>query len=149
MTAFVQIVVNVPAVSGVFDYAVPEALLEKVGVGHLVIVPFGKQTVQGVVFRFIHQASVPEVKEIIELVDAVPVMTQAQIVLAEAMGESTLSPLASVVGLFLPAGLNQQVETIYQLRITDSASQKSTIESRLLKLLQERGPLRGRRERMT
>ena len=149
MTAFVQIVVNVPAVSGVFDYAVPEALLEKVGVGHLVIVPFGKQTVQGVVFRFIHQPSVPEVKEIIELVDAVPVMTQAQIVLAEAMGESTLSPLASVVGLFLPAGLNQQVETIYQLRITDSASQKSTIESRLLKLLQERGPLRGRRGRMT
>src|SRR3989304_2912232 len=119
MTTFVQIVVNVPAVSGIFDYAVPGNLLGKVGVGHLVIVPFGKQTVQGVVFRFIDQPSVPEIKEIIELVDPVPVMTQAQIVLAEAMGESTLSPLASVVSLFLPARLNRQVETIYHLRITD------------------------------
>ncbi|MGZ9223450.1 MAG: primosomal protein N' family DNA-binding protein, partial [Anaerolineales bacterium] len=144
MTTFVQIVVNVPAVSGIFDYAIPESLIGKVGVGHLVIVPFGNQAVQGVVFRFIDQPSVPEVKEILELVDPIPVMTQAQIALAEAMAESTLSPLAAVVGLFLPAGLSQQVDTIYDLRIPDYASQKSTIESRLIKLLQERGPLRGR-----
>ena len=144
MTTFVQIVVNVPAVSGIFDYAVPGNLLGKVGVGHLVIVPFGKQTVQGVVFRFIDQPSVPEIKEIIELVDPVPVMTQAQIVLAEAMGESTLSPLASVVSLFLPTGLSQEADVIYQLRITEYVPQKSTIELRLIKILQERGPLRGR-----
>ena len=69
MTPFVQIVVNVPAVTGVFDYSVPESLAGKVGVGHLVIVPFGKQTVQGVVLRFVDQPSVRDVKEIIELVD--------------------------------------------------------------------------------
>ena len=144
MTDFVQIVVNVPAVSGIFDYAIPESLMGMVGVGHLVIVPFGKQTVQGVVFRFIDQPSVPEIKEIIELVDPVPVMTQAQIVLAEAMAEATLSPLASVVSLFLPTGLSQEADVIYQLRITEYIPQKSTIELRLIKLLQERGPLRGR-----
>jgi len=83
MTPFVQIVVNVPSVAGIFDYAIPESLLGKVGVGHLVIVPFGKQTAQGVVFRFIDQPSVPEVKEIIELVDPEPVLTQAQIALVE------------------------------------------------------------------
>ena len=44
MTSFVQIVVNVPAIAGVFDYAVPEFLAGKVGVGHLVIVPFGIKT---------------------------------------------------------------------------------------------------------
>jgi len=144
MTDFVQIVVNIPAVSGIFDYAVPGSLLGRVGVGHLVIVPFGKQTVQGVVFRFIDQPSVPEIKEIIELVDPVPVMTQAQIVLAEAMAEATLSPLASVVSLFLPTGLSQEADVIYQLRITEYIPQKSTIELRLIKILQERGPLRGR-----
>ena len=100
---------------GIFDYAVPESLAGKVGVGHLVIVPFGKQTVQGVVFRFIDQPSVQEVKEIVELVDPEPVLTQAQIALAEAMAESTLSPLAAVVGLFLPVGLSQQVDTIYEI----------------------------------
>ncbi|HMS00934.1 MAG TPA: primosomal protein N' [Anaerolineales bacterium] len=155
MTSFVQIVVNVPAIAGVFDYAVPESLAGTVGVGHLVIVPFGKQTVQGVILRFIDQPSVRDVKEIVELVDPEPVLTQAQIALAEAMAESTLAPLAAVVGLFLPVGLSQQVDTLYELRITnyelqtDSKSispktQRLTIEDRLMNLLRMRGSLRGR-----
>ena len=97
MTSFVQIVVNVPAIAGVFDYAVPEFLAGRVGVGHLVIVPFSKQTVQGVVFRFVDQPSVCDVKEVIELVDPEPVLTQARIALTEAMAEYTLAPLAAVV----------------------------------------------------
>jgi primosomal protein N' (replication factor Y) len=151
MTTFVQIVVNVPAVSGIFDYSVPELLLGQVGIGHLVIAPFGKQTVQGVVFRFIDQPSVPEVKEIIELVDATPVVTQAQIALAEAMAESTLSSLASIVSLFLPVGLSQEADTAYQLsrsipvgRMTDYEDKTSAIASRIIDLLKERGSLRGR-----
>lgn len=44
MTSFVQIVVNVPSVAGIFDYAVPESLAGKVEVGHLVIVTFGIET---------------------------------------------------------------------------------------------------------
>ena len=104
MISFVQIVVNVPSVAGIFDYAVPESLAGKIGVGHLVIVPFGKQTAQGVVFRFIDQPSVQAVKEILELVDEEPVLTQPQISLAEELASSTLAPLAAVVELFLPVG---------------------------------------------
>jgi primosomal protein N' (replication factor Y) len=157
MTSFVQIVVNVPSVAGIFDYAVPKSLAGKIGVGHLVIVPFGKQTAQGVVFRFIDQPSVPAVKEIQELVDEEPVLTQPQIALAEEMALSTLSPLAAVVGLFLPVGLSQQVDTVYEIReqrkenrgVASSKNispqtQRLTIEDRILSLLKMRGPLRGR-----
>ena len=157
MTSFVQIVVNVSSVAGIFDYAVPESLVGKIGVGHLVIVPFGKQTAQGVVFRFIDQPSVPEVKEIYELVDSEPVLTQAQIALAETMAESTLSPLAAVVGLFLPVGLSQQVDTVYEIReqrienrgvvsskTISPQTQRLTVEDRILSLLKMRGALRGR-----
>ena len=159
MTTFVQIVVNVPAVSGIFDYAIPESLVGTVGVGHLVIVPFGNQTVQGVVFRFIDQPSVSNVKEVIERVDPEPVLTQPQIALAEAMAEHTLSPLASIVGLFLPAGLSQQVDTLYTIRETEvprqkaesatsatkSNTQKLRTEDILLNVLRTRGgSLRGR-----
>ncbi len=156
MISFVQIVVNVPAIAGVFDYAVPESLAGRVGIGHLVIVPFGKQTVQGVVFRFIDQPSMRDVKEVIELVDPEPVLTQAQIALAEAMAESTLAPLAAVAGLFLPVGLSQQVDTLYDLRLPindlrlpagsgiSPKTQRLTIEDRLLNLLRMRGALRGR-----
>ena len=144
MTTFVQIVVNVPAVSGIFDYSVPDSLLGQVGVGHLVIAPFGKQTVQGVVFRFIDQPSVPDVKEILELVDSAPVMTQSQIALSEAMAESTFASLASIVGLFLPVGLSQQADVNYQIRLADDENNASPVATRLINLLKERGPLRGR-----
>jgi primosomal protein N' (replication factor Y) len=149
MTTFVQVVVNVPAVSGIFDYAVPDSLLGKVGIGQLVLAPFGKQTVQGVVFRFMDQPSVAEVKEIMELVDATPVMTQTQIALAEAMAESTFSSLASIVGLFLPVGLSQEADTLYDIRESNLEQQRSSIEassiaSRIVKLIQDRGALRGR-----
>ena len=156
MTSFVQIVINVPAIAGVFDYVVPQSLVGMVGVGHLVIVPFGKQTVQGVVFRFIDQPSVRDVKEVIELVDPEPVLTQAQITLAEAMAASTLAPLGAVVGLFFPGGLSQQVDTLYDLRLSindlrlpegsgiSPKTQRLTIEDRLLNLLRVRGSLRGR-----
>jgi primosomal protein N' (replication factor Y) len=144
MSTFVQLVVNVPAVSGIFDYAVPETLYGQIGVGHLVIAPFGKQIVQGVILRFIDQPSVPKVKEILELVDPAPVMTQAQIALAEALSEATHSSLASIVGLFLPVGLSQEADVNYQLRLTQYQDQDSAIAARLIDLLKERGALRSR-----
>jgi len=158
MTVFVQIIVNVPAVSGMFDYAVPKDLGGTVGVGHLVIVPFGKQTVQGVIYRFVDSPSVGDVKEILELVDEEPVLTQPQLALAKEMADSTLQPLASIVGLFLPVGLNQQADVIYSLREIEFANHRSktdpnsfnprtkklTTEDRLINLLRLRGPLRGR-----
>jgi len=157
MTTFVQIVVNVPSVAGIFDYAIPDSLAGKIGVGHLVIVPFGKQTAQGVVFRFIDQPSVQAVKEVLELVDEEPVLTQPQLALAEEMAESTLQPLAAIVGLFLPVGLSQQVDSVYEIReqrvenrgtgnskTISPQTQRLTIEDRILSLLKMRGPLRGR-----
>jgi primosomal protein N' (replication factor Y) (superfamily II helicase) len=148
MMNFVQIVVNVPAVSGIFDYSVPDSLRGQIDVGHLVIVPFGNKTVQGVVFRFVDQPSVANVKEILELVDPLPVLTQPQIALAEAMAESTLAPLAAIVSLFLPVGISQEADVLYQAvdngRWTMKDSQWTPVQRRLLDLLTERGPLRGR-----
>lgn len=148
MTTFAQIVVNVPAVSGIFDYAIPESLEGLIGIGHLVIIPFGNKSVQGVVFRFVDRPSVQTVKEVLELVDPLPVLTGPQIALAEAMAESTLSPLAAIVGLFLPVGVGQEADTLYQIiesgRWMIDDSQLSAVQRRLLELLSERGPLRGR-----
>ena len=156
MTSFAQIVVNVPGVAGVFDYAVPESLAGKAGVGHLVIVPFGRQTVQGVIFRFVDSPSVPDVKEILDLVDGQPVLTQPQLALAESMAESTLTPLTGIIGLFLPVGLSQQVDTVYEIRgqgvvnrqiesgTVNPKTARLTVEDRLVSLLRLRGALRGR-----
>ena len=130
MTSFIQLAVNVPSIAGVFDYAVPDHLAGKVGVGHLVLAPFGKQTVQGIVLRFIEHPSVAQTKEIIELVDPDPVLTSSQIALAESLAESTPSPLASIIGLFLPPGLNQQTDTLFS--ISANSIQSRIIEYRII-----------------
>jgi len=51
MPAYVEIAVNVSHVSGVFHYHLPPELEGRVGAGHLVEAPFGRQQVQGVVLR--------------------------------------------------------------------------------------------------
>ena len=138
MPTYARIAVNIPTLTGVFDYHLPSELNGRLGVGALVTVPFGKQTVQGVVVELIAEPSVPETK---------PVLTSAQIEFAKQLSESTLNPLAAVVGMMLPAGLSQQADVLYSLNpspfVVGDKSYSST-QKRLLELLGVRGPLRGR-----
>ena len=157
MTTFVEIVVNVPQVSGVFHYHLPPHLEGQVDYGNLVTVPFGKQTVQGVVLGVVADPSVPQTKEVISLVDSEPVVTAQQVQLAHYISEQSLTPLAPCLSLMLPPGLSQLADTLYQLT---EAGEKWRVDSdqevdegddgltdaqrRFLSLLQERGSLRGR-----
>jgi primosomal protein N' (replication factor Y) len=149
MPTYLEIVVNVPQVMGVFHYHLPPALEGQVWPGHLVEAPFGRQTVQGVVLRYVPVPAVPETRPVLGLIDPQPALTAAQISLAEQMAHETLSPLAACIDLMLPPGLSQVADTLYSLTEPDGAGQGGTarlnkIQTRLLELLQARGPLRGR-----
>jgi primosomal protein N' (replication factor Y) (superfamily II helicase) len=147
MNSFARIAVNIPSVTGVYDYRLPPELAGKIGAGHLVTVPFGRQTAQGVVLELIPQPSVAETKPILELLDPLPVLTGCQIELARQLAVSTLNPLAAIIDLMVPSGLGQQADVIYTFCNPQSeiSNQQSTaIQSRLLKLLKEKGALRGR-----
>jgi len=154
---FAQIAVNVPSVTGVFDYHLPPGLEGKVGAGHLVTVPFGKQTVQGVVLGLIPRPSVAETKAVLELLDPAPVLTAAQLALVKELSSATLASLAEMTGLMLPPGLAQQADTLYALNPhspplrSGDASQSSILnrqlnitQTRLVDLLQKNGSRRGR-----
>jgi primosomal protein N' (replication factor Y) len=151
MPTFLEIAVNVPQVSGVFDYHLPPELEGKVEPGHLVEVPFGHQIVQGVVIRCIPSSSMPETRPVRGLIDAQAVLTPAQIALAGRVSEETLAPLAACIDLMIPAGLSQQADTLYTLAgpsptvVSRSPSPVKWNEThkRLVALLQKRGPLRG------
>ena len=145
--AYARIAVNVPSISDIYDYHLPSELEGKVGAGCLVTVPFGKQTVQGVVLELVSQPSVAETKAVIDLLDPAPVLTVAQIALARWLAEETLSPLAACIGLMLPVGLAQQADVRYTFSVQRSTiddQQLTATQSRLINLLQEKGSLRGR-----
>ncbi len=144
---YARVAVNVPGLTGEFDYHVPPELEGKIGAGHLVTVPFGKQTVQGVVLELVSQPAVAETKPILSLLDPLPALTVTQMELARWLAGETLSPLAACIGLMLPAGLSQQADVFYSISNRQSAikdQQFTATQSRLLNLLQEKGSLRGR-----
>ncbi|HET7142429.1 MAG TPA: primosomal protein N', partial [Anaerolineales bacterium] len=141
---FARLAVNVPTVTGLFDYSIPTELAPHILSGCLVTAPFGNQIVQGVIVQLLDSASVENPKAILDLLDPAPVLTPPQLALAIFLADSTLSPLASIVSLMLPAGLSQQADVTYELRIPNYEEKTSAITTRLIKLLQDRGPLRGR-----
>ena len=153
MTTFVEIVVNVPHVSGVFHYHLPPHLEGQVNYGNLVTVPFGRQTVQGVVLGIVADPSVPQTKEVISLIDPEPVVTAQQVQLAYYISEQSLTPIAPCLSMMLPPGLGQMADTLYALTesgkqwTVDSdqwAGELTEAQTRFLELLQKRGALRGR-----
>ncbi len=142
MPTYVEVAVNVPQVSGVFHYHLPEELEGLARAGQLVLAPFGSRTVQGVILDFVDRPMVAETRPLIELVDPALSLTVQQIALARQMADAWLAPLAACIGLMLPPGLEQQADLLYTAhgRLPDDLSET---QKRLLNLLYRRGPLRG------
>ena len=154
---YIRVAVNLPAISGEYDYHLPEGLI--VGPGHLVTVPFGNQIAQGIVLELLDQPAVAKTRDVIELLDADPVLTGTQIAFARLLARETLNPLAAIVDMMIPPGLSQHADTIFEMRRQriENSEQKSSDHSplsthsslsatqkRIIDLLLERGPLRGR-----
>ena len=142
---YVEVAVNVPGVSGVFHYALPESLKSDFKAGQLVEVPFGHQQVQGVIVREITEPEVSEIKEVTAILDKRISLTQHQIALAFQLQQQTLAPFTACLSLMLPGGISQLADTLYTL-VQPPASTKDLHpnEKLILNALQDRGPLRGR-----
>ena len=133
-----RIAVNVPQVSGVFDYNVPVTLQARLGVGSLVTVPFGKQTVQGIVVDLPNESAVAELKEVSSLLDDVPVLTPQQIELANWISTQYLSSLSACLELMLPPGLAKQSDLLLHLVEEPVDEQLAPLQTRILSLLKKR-----------
>ena len=102
MLIYVEVAVNVPGVSGVFHYQLPEKLQPDSAVGQIVEVPFGKQQVQGIMLRRVETPEVPDVKPVTAILDPQISLTAHQIELAFALSNETLAPLSTCIGLMIP-----------------------------------------------
>ena len=144
---YAEILPNVPSLKHSFHYSVPPALAGSVRAGHLVVVPFGKQRVQGVVLAVgaAPPAGVAEFKAVEALLDAEPVLSAEQLGLAHWLARETRADLIECVNLMLPPGLAQRADAQYQLLREPVVTVRSgALQLRVLALLRERGALRGR-----
>lgn len=143
MQMYVQVIVNVPGVEGVFDYHVPQEYQDDLEVGALVQVPFGRQLAQGIVRAFITTPQVPKTKAIDSVIDPHAVLNPAQQKLAEWIAQETMSPISACIKLMLPPGLSQNVDSMYQLVEKSPDVPLSPTQRRIVGILKEKGAQRG------
>ncbi|MBE7432574.1 MAG: primosomal protein N' [Anaerolineales bacterium] len=141
---FARLAVNIPAISGIFDYTIPSKLVPQIRAGCLVTAPFGNQTVQGIVVELTESSSIENPKLLLDLLHPAPLLTPPLLNLAMRLTDSTLNPLSAIIGMMIPVGLSQQADVLYELRIINYEERSSRITTRLIDLLRERGSLRGR-----
>ena len=145
MPKFVRVSVNIAQISDTFDYSAPTELEGALQPGSLVIVPFGRQEVQGIVLRFIEEPAVSQIKAVESLVDLEPALTPDQLKLAEWMAEQNLSSVSECLDNMLPPGLSQHADTLIHLVDNKVSPEPLTqLQQRILTVLSKRGDLRGR-----
>ncbi|MGT2772580.1 primosomal protein N' [Streptococcus marimammalium] len=111
------VIVDIPSMQTdkPFSYIIPEHLLDLVAVGSRVHVPFGRanRLLQGFVLDIIFSES-DELKEIVSVLDFMPVLNEEQLFLATEMRKTVFSYKISILKAMIPNLLNSN----YDKRLT-------------------------------
>ncbi len=102
-----EIIVDVSSrsVDKTFDYEVPLRLEKVIEIGQRVKVPFGPRFVMGYVVSLKRKSDIKKLKEIKEILDIEPVLTNELLSLGKKMKSMTISPLVTIYQVMVPAAL--------------------------------------------
>ena len=138
---FAEVAVDAPAgYDRTFSYSVPPAL--DAHPGHLVRVPFGRRTLQGVVFSLAAVPQVTETRDIIGVVGSVPVLDDGQLALARWLSSYYMCPLFEAAALMLPPGGRARPRTYLSLADPDSTGDNLRLtapQRRVVEYLRRKG----------
>ncbi len=137
MDKFVDILLPLPLAS-CFTYALPDALADEVQTGCRVVVPFGPKKFYTGIVRNIHALRPEgyEVKEVLTVLDAHPILLPAQFKFWEWLADYYLCTQGDVYKAALPSGLKLESETVVALNPDfEATAPLSEREQRLLDLL--------------
>ncbi len=136
MYAEVIVEYSIKKLDKIFTYHLnkQDAMLAKVGMK--VIVPFGKQVINGIIVRLLEKKPDYETKDIIRIENPDIYLTEEQMALGAYLKEETLCTLITAYQTMLPAALKikdqkhnyQKYETYIALNVSPAVAQKYIIE---------------------
>ena len=107
-TLFAEVLVELKArkIDKTFTYLIPIHLINKVKIGIRVLVPFGKQTLEGFVLSINSNISTDyELKEILDVIDENPILNSEMLELGKYISQKTLCNLINAYQTMLPTAL--------------------------------------------
>ncbi|WP_404452543.1 primosomal protein N' [Virgibacillus necropolis] len=115
-----KVIVDVPAkqINQTFDYAIPSKLEHVLVPGMRVIVPFGPRKIMGFVIELTTTSTHNKLKEVIDVLDLTPVLTEELLKLGQWLAENTVSLYITAYQVMLPQVLKSQYKKEL-VRMTD------------------------------
>ena len=150
---FVEVLVELKAkqIDKTFTYRVPEKIKNDVQIGKRVLVPFGKQKLEGFVLNIYDSKKVDyELKEIISVVDKNPVLNNEMLELGKYISKRTLCNLISAYQTMLPSALKAHKDfivnkkyLIYIRLIDETYTPKNQNQEQIINLLKKNNILKS------
>ena len=144
MYADVLVEIKSKKIDSTFTYIIPNEFIGRVCVGMRVLVPFGKQKLQGFVLNINSKIDTElTLKEIIDIIDEDPVLNEEMLKLGEYIKKKTFCTLISAYQTMLPAALkahasktktNKKVITYIEL-VDNSYIPKNDNQEKIINIL--------------
>ena len=151
MYADVLVELKAKQIDKTFTYLIPNNLVNEVKIGKRVLVPFGKQKLEGFVLNIEENKDIDyEIKEIIEVIDNEPVLNDEMLELGKYISKKTLCNLISAYQTMLPAALKAHKDFIVNkkyisyIRLIDNSYEgKNDSQREIINLLRKGDILKG------
>ena len=137
MAKFANVLLPLP-ISGSFTYSVPSIYEDEIEVGSRVLVHFGKKNYYTGIVELVHnnQPSGYEVKEIMMVLDAQPIVRHPQLKLWNWLAEYYLCSVGEVYKAAVPSGLKVESETYILLNSDYEYDENVNLTERMALIIQ-------------
>jgi len=134
---FANVILPLP-ISGSFTYSVPSIFEDEIEVGSRVLVQFGKKNYYTGIVELVHnnQPSDYEVKEIMMVLDAKPIVRHPQLKLWNWLAEYYLCSVGEVYKAAVPSGLKVESETYILLNSDYEYDENQNLTERMALVIQ-------------
>ncbi|MGG6819739.1 primosomal protein N' [Staphylococcus xylosus] len=129
-----KVIVDIPSksVDFTFDYIIPTRLQSMVQVGMRVIVPFGPRTIQGYVMQVIEEPDgnidIAKLKEIKEIQDIKPELTEELIQLTEWYNNYFVTKRISMLEVMLPSAIKAKYTKVFSIVDADAVPESLLVK---------------------
>lgn len=111
---YAHVALNIP-IDSLFTYKIPEHFAAQISPGVRVIVNFGNKILTGVVIELSDKEPVRKVKDIRDVLDDKPILSEEMISFCKWVSQYYISPIGEVVFLSIPKNINIKSDIFYQL----------------------------------